>query len=119
MRAEVDGVPRVLMVDTGSQHALLVPVEGRPGDRRTTLRDVTGADVNGYVGDSNVTLGGEAKRVPAWRIPSWPYFEGYQREIHPELSGLFGLSALGFRRIVFDAKAGVMKLGPMQPLPTR
>ncbi|MBS2012244.1 MAG: hypothetical protein JST00_05125 [Deltaproteobacteria bacterium] len=119
VRAEVDGTSRLLMVDTGSPNVLLVPAQGRPSDRRTTLQDVTGADVNGYVGDSNVTLGSETKRVPVWRIPSWPYFEGYQKEIHPELSGLFGLSALGFRRVVFDAKAGVMKLGPMQRLPTR
>ena len=69
-------------------------------------------------GDSDVKLGAETKRVPAYRIPKWPYFEGYQKDLHPEMAGLFGLSALGFRRVVIDAKAGTMKLGPIQALPT-
>lgn len=117
VRAEVDGTSRVLMVDTGSPHVLLVPVEGRPTDRKTAVQDVTGESIPAFIGDSDVKLGTETKRVPAYRIPAWPYFEGYQKELHPELAGLFGLSALGFRRVVIDAKGGVMKLGPILPLP--
>lgn len=118
VRAEIDGTPRVLMVDTGSPHVLLVPAEGRPTDRKTVVQDVTGADIDAFIGDSDVKLGAETKRVPAYRIPKWPYFEGYQKDLHPEMAGLFGLSALGFRRVVIDAKAGTMKLGPIQALPT-
>jgi hypothetical protein len=117
VRAEVDGTSRVLMVDTGSPHVLLVPVEGRPTDKKTAVQDVTGESIPAFIGDSDVKLGTETKRVPAYRIPKWDYFESYQKELHPELAGLFGLSALGFRRVVIDQKAGSMRLGPIQPLP--
>ncbi len=117
VRAEVDGTKRLLMVDTGSPHVLLVPVEGRPTDKKTAVQDATGASVPAFIGDSDVKLGSETKRVPAYRIPAWPYFESYQKELHPELAGLFGLSALGFRRVIIDAKAGTLTLGPIVPLP--
>lgn len=119
VRAEIDGTSRVLMVDTGSPHVLLVPVEGRPTDRATKVQDVTGEQIDAFIGDSDVKLGNETKRVPAYRIPKWPYFESYQKDLHPEMAGLFGLSALGFRRVIIDARAGTMKLGPIVPLPSK
>jgi hypothetical protein len=113
MHAQVDGTSRLLMFDTGSPHLLLVPVDGRPGDKPTQVQDASGAVVDAWEGDSDVVFAAESRRVPTLRIPKWPYFEGYQKDLHPELAGLLGLSTMGFRRIVFDKAANVVRLGPI------
>lgn len=117
VRAGVDTGSYVLMVDTGSPHVLLVPAAGLPGDRETKVQDVTGELIPAFIGESEISLGGEKRKAQTYRIPSWPYFEGYQKDIHPDLRGLFGLSGLGFRRIVVDKPAGVLRLGPIQTPP--
>lgn len=114
VRAEVDGTSHVLMVDTGSPHVLLVGVAGRPTDEQTGIQDAGGNIVDAWIGDSEVVLGGEKKVAPVLRVPDWPYFESYATSLHPEMAGLFGTSAIGFRRIVVDPAAHVLRLGPVQ-----
>jgi hypothetical protein len=117
LRATVDGQQHLLMVDTGSPHVLLVPFEGRPTDEKTQLSDASGALVDAYFGASVVTFDNETRTVPAYRVPKWPYFEGYQKELHAELHGLFGRSSIGYRRIVIDVEAKELRLGPIQKTP--
>lgn len=117
VRATVDGTQHLLMYDTGSPHVLLVPFPGRPTDEKTQVQDATGTLIDAFIGDSDVTFQNETRKVPAYRIPKWPYFESYQKDLHPELDGLFGRSSIGYRRVVFDIEAKLLRLGPIQKTP--
>lgn len=114
LRASVDTTPHLLMFDTGSPHVLLVPAQGLPTDQPTQVADVNGAVIDAFIGDSDIAIGPEKRRVPTYRIPKWPYFESYQHALHPDLDGLFGLTAMGYRRIVFDTANKKLLLGPIQ-----
>lgn len=117
VRADVDGQERLLMVDTGSPHVVLAWTAGRPGDEKVAVQDMSGARVDAFLGDSQVELERESRDVPVYRIPDWPYFESYAKSLHPDLAGLYGRSTLGNRRVVIDARAGELRLGPLAPLP--
>lgn len=78
---------------------------------RTT--DATGTEVELHLGEGSVRLAsGLDVRVPLFRAPSFPYFEETVRALGGDIHGLLGLSALGARRIVFDAEASVVRLQP-------
>ncbi len=114
VRAEVDGLMRVLLWDTGSGHTLLVPELGRDTDTKVPIGDVSGAVIDAWIGPSEIVFGGETKQLPTYRVPKWPYFESYQKTLLPDLAGLFGRSSMGFRRIVIDGKARRLRLGPIE-----
>lgn len=117
VRAEIDGEDRLLMVDTGSPHVVLAWTAGRPGDEKVAVQDMSGARVDAFLGDSRVELERETREVPVYRIPDWPYFESYAKSLHPDLAGLYGRSTLGNRRVIIDARAGELRLGPLEALP--
>lgn len=118
VESTVDGAPKLLMVDTGSPHVVLAWTDGRPEDQKVNVEDINGTLIPAYLGDSEVTLESETKRIPVYRIPSWPYFQSFAKKLHPDLAGLYGRSSLGYRRFVVDSSASVLRFGPIQPIPT-
>ncbi|AKU99643.1 hypothetical protein AKJ09_06307 [Labilithrix luteola] len=117
VEAKVDGASKLLMVDTGSPHVVLAWTEGRPDDQAVNVEDINGTLIPAYLGDSDVSLESETKRIPVYRIPSWPYFQSFAKKLHPDLAGLYGRSSLGYRRIIIDNSASVLEFGPIQPIP--
>lgn len=117
VRAEIDGTRHMLLFDTGAGHAMLGWTDGRPGDQEIAVVDVNGDQIRAFLGESTIAIAGETKRAPVLRIPHWPYYESYAKTLHPEMEGLFGRTALGFRRVIFDPKAHVMRAGPIVPTP--
>jgi predicted aspartyl protease len=122
VRAVVDGSEHLLMMDTGAPHVVLAWTPGRPDDTKIVVEDVNGTTIDAYVGNSQVAIeavGGpsEERTLPVFRIPSWPYFESYAKTLHPDMAGLYGRSAIGFRHVVVDEAAGVLVLGPLQTPP--
>jgi hypothetical protein len=117
VRVAIDGRPHVLLYDTGATHALLLGESGRPRDEETAIQDVDGNIVRAWLGDSEVQIGSEVEREPVLRVPEWPYFASYAKELHPEMAGLFGRHAMGFRRIVVEPKTHLLRLGPIRETP--
>jgi hypothetical protein len=117
VRVEIDGAPKLLMLDTGSRHTLLVGESGRGGDERAQSAGIDGLPFDVFVGTSELTLAGERREVPVLRASAFPYFESFARELHPDLAGLLGLTSIGFRRIVIDPEAHVLRLGPLERVP--
>lgn len=109
----VDNHPLRLMVDTGSPHVLWLGQQGKPGDKEQKTSDAVGNILTLYLGQAQLELvTGAAETVPVLRAPSFPYLEETVRILGGNVDGLLGLSALGPRRIVFDARAGVLRIGP-------
>ncbi len=114
LRPRIDDAVTLLMFDTGATEVLLVPSPARAGDQETRFQDVEGNTFPAFVGETRLALGDDPVRTAGvQRVPSWPYFQSYQRDIHPDLSGLLGRVAMGFRRIVFDRDRLNLRLGPI------
>jgi hypothetical protein len=101
-----------LMLDTGAHNTILIDVAGKEGDERTEVQTADGRTWEVYLGDAFLSLPGEDPRpVPVMRAEDLPYIAPELRENHAH--GLFGLTSLGWRRVVFDFDAGVLRLGPL------
>lgn len=115
MRVNVDGVPLRLMWDTGSPHLLWVGAEGRPGDEPSLAQDVEGSRFPMFAGPARLEIAGlEPREAPViLRAPRFPYFEGTVEALGGNLHGLAGQSVFGWRRLVFDPAARVIRIGPL------
>jgi hypothetical protein len=107
----LDQEPLTLMLDTGAHDTLWLGVTGGPDDELSQVQTADGAVWDVYIGTGILELPGEAPRVV--RVQR-ALDVGY---IKPELDelgaqGLFGLTSLGWRRILFDFEGGVIRLGP-------
>jgi hypothetical protein len=107
----VDGKPLKLSLDTGSPNVLWFGAQGRPTDTQTGAPDVNGTIVPMFEGPSQVSLGGQpVQTLTVDRVPKWDYFAQTAKE--NGVQGLAGLNLFGQRRVIVDAKAGVLRLGP-------
>ncbi len=117
LRLTVDGVPLRLMWDTGSPHLLWVGAEGRPGDEPSLAQDVEGGRFPMFAGPGQLEIPGlahESRPVPViLRAPRFPYFEGTVEALGGDLQGLAGQSVFGWRRLVFEPAARVLRVGPL------
>jgi hypothetical protein len=111
VNVNVDGTPLKLEVDTGSPHVLWYGAQGRPGDTQSAVEDVNGTDLPMFIGPSQVKLAGQpAQQLSVERVPKWDYFAQIAKD--NGVQGLAGLNLFGRRRVIVDAKAGVLRLGP-------
>lgn len=100
-----------LLFDTGAHDTILVNVAGDEDDELTQVQTADGRVYRVYVGEAILDLPAEGSRaVPVLRAPDLSYIAPELRET--DTQGLFGLTSLGWRRVVLDFDAGVMRLGP-------
>jgi hypothetical protein len=118
VRVMVDGVPRRLMVDTGSPDLLLLHVAPASGDRPIDdIADINGAKVPAFSGQARLTLRGTPPRaVPVLKAQRFLYLEAMFKGMGGKLDGLLGLTSLGPRRVIIDPSAKVLRLGPLEPV---
>ncbi|HEU0031685.1 MAG TPA: hypothetical protein VFQ53_13695 [Kofleriaceae bacterium] len=106
----IDDVPLRLMVDTGAQSTLWLGVTGDADDEQGQIEMADGTLWDVWFGDGQLVLAGEPPR-------SVPVIRGLANDyIGPELEalgaqGLLGLTSIGWRRIVIDRDAGLLRLG--------
>ncbi|MGE0784726.1 MAG: hypothetical protein AB7S26_03485 [Sandaracinaceae bacterium] len=110
VEATFDGEPLRLMYDAGSPHTLWVGQMARPGDEEVELNTVDGGSLLAYEGTAVLAFAGETRTVPVWRTERFEYLEEELMELGAV--GLFGVSSLGFRRLVFDLEHDRLGLGP-------
>lgn len=100
-----------LMFDTGAHDTILIDSVGRDGDEHGQVQTADGRVWDVSLGDAILSFPGEAAReVPVMRAGDLAYIAPELREI--KAHGLFGLTSLGWRRVLFDFDAGVLRLGP-------
>jgi len=110
----LDGKVHTLMFDTGAHDTILIDApsgaeEGEKGQVQTA---------DGRVWDVQLVLGrllfpeGEERAVSVLRAGDLEYIAPELRQLHAR--GLFGLTSLGWRRVILDFEAGVLRLGPLR-----
>jgi hypothetical protein len=117
---ELDGIERTLMLDTGAHDTILIGAAGEDDDEPAQVQTADGRIWDVRIGSAVLSFPGEEPRsVPVMRAADLPYIAPELREI--EAHGLLGLTSLGWRRVVFDFDAGVLRLGPLGggPAPAR
>jgi len=108
----LDGIELTLMFDTGAHDTILIDVVGRAGDDVIQVQTADGQRSDVYLGEAILSLPEEDPRViVVLRAPDFPYIAPELREIGAH--GLFGLTSLGWRRVVFDFEGGALRLGPL------
>jgi hypothetical protein len=115
-KAEIDGVPRHLQLDTGAPTTILI-TEPLPGDIPRKSHDVLGNEFTVFDGVGTVQLNPSIiyPDVPITRAPSFPHFTHDVAEaLGIALDGILGLSSLGHRSVIIDAEHGVLRLQPEQ-----
>lgn len=109
----IDGAELTLMVDTGAHDTILI---GSSDPGAGELMQVQTADGRRWyvrLGEAVLELPGEpARTVPVMRARDIGYFGPELRELGAD--GLFGLTSLGWRRVIFDFAAGVLRFGPLE-----
>jgi hypothetical protein len=109
----LDGEALTLMLDTGAHDTILIDRVGDARDEVTAVQTADGRVWPVHVGEALLALPGEAPRtIPVLRAGDLAYVAPELRELGAD--GLLGLTALGWRRIVFDFDAGVVRLGPLE-----
>ena len=106
----IDGIEITLMLDTGAHDTILVASQGQPDDEIAHVQTADGQIWEVSVGQSILSLPGEQPRaVTVMRAPELDYISPELNEL--DARGLFGMTSLGWRRIVFDFDNGVLRLG--------
>lgn len=101
-----------LMFDTGAHDTMLIGAGGEEDDELAHVQTADGQTWEVRVGKAILSLPGENPRaVPVMRAADFSYIAPELRENRAH--GLFGLTSLGWRRVVFDFDAGVLRLGPL------
>jgi hypothetical protein len=108
VRASFDGRPVRVLVDTGAGHLLWLGEPGKLGDLETMFYDYLGNQVRAYEGHVMLDLGGETRRLPVLRVPSFPGLEALRDSLGGDLHGLLGLSAIDAMQV--DAERGVLRI---------
>jgi hypothetical protein len=107
----IDGAELTLMLDTGAHDTILIG-SSEPDDGE--LMHVQTADGRRWyvrLGEAVLELPGEpARTVAVMRARDIGYFAPELRELGA--GGLFGLTSLGWRRVMLDFETGVLRLGP-------
>jgi len=110
----IDGIERTLMFDTGAHDTILIDAAGGEDDAIAHVQTADGEIWEVHVGRALIGLPGEeARSVPVLRAPDLEYIAPELRELRAH--GLFGLTSLGWRRVVFDFDRGLLRLGPLVP----
>jgi hypothetical protein len=109
-RAEVDGKPMRLLVDTGTDTLLLLADAPATGTTVPT-HDAFGHAMQLVWGSAHLAWGPRKGRVPTWFTRSHPAFERHAQEVGGA-DGILGLAAMGNRRLVFDAPHDRLYLEP-------
>jgi len=108
----IDDVPLRMMFDTGAHDTLWLGVEGEPGDVESEVQMADGSTWTVWYGAGTITIDGDQPRdVPVMRGLENDYIGPELEELGAQ--GLLGLTALGWRRIAWDATAGRFYLGPL------
>lgn len=105
----LDEIELTLMLDSGAHDTILIGAGGEEDDELAHVQTADGQTWEVHVGKAILSLPEENPRtVPVLRTADFSY-------IAPEIraQGLFGLTSLGWRRVVFDFDAGVLRLGPL------
>jgi hypothetical protein len=113
--AVIDGKLRQLQIDTGAPTTMLVGEEGHPGDTMRIVHDVLGHGYPVWDGHGDVTLapGVESPNTRISRAPEFPHFTlDVAQPLGEDLDGVLGLAAIGFRSIIIDVAAGVIRVEP-------
>jgi len=109
----LDGETLTLMFDTGAHDTIWLGVAGKDGDEESAVQTADGEIWEVFEGSGLLELPGEgARSVPVLRALEIGYVSPELREL--EANGLFGLTSLGWRRVVIDFDSGVLRLGPRQ-----
>ena len=107
-----DGIELTLMLDTGAHDTILIDAVRGEDDNLTQVQTADGRKWEVYVGEAILSLPGEdQKTIPVLRATDLQYIAPELREIRAH--GLFGLTSLGWRRVVFDFDGGALRLGPL------
>ncbi|MFH2002523.1 MAG: hypothetical protein ABIK28_22820 [Planctomycetota bacterium] len=108
----LDGINMTLMFDTGAHDTILIGAPGGENDELTQVQTADGRKCDVHLGKATLSLPGEEPRtIPVMRALDFPYVAPELREIHAH--GLFGLTSLGWRCVVFDFDDGALRLGPL------
>ena len=100
------------MLDTGAHDTILIGAAGDDDDEPARVQTADGRIWDVRIGSAVLSLPGEDSRsVPVMRAADLPYIAPELREI--KAHGLLGLTSLGWRRVVFDFDAGLLRLGPL------
>jgi hypothetical protein len=113
--AVVDGRLRQLQIDTGAPTTMLVGEQGQPGDTQRIVHDVLGHGYPVWDGHGDITLapGIESPHTQITRAPEFPHFTiDIAQALGLPLDGVLGLAAIGYRSIIIDIAAGVMRIEP-------
>ena len=109
----IDDAALRMIFDTGAHDTLWVGVEGQPGDIPGKVQMADGSTWEVWYGSGSLELAGQtAREIPVIRGLDNDYISPELEELGAQ--GLIGLSAFGWRRIVWDADAERMYLGPLQ-----
>jgi hypothetical protein len=107
----IDHAGYTLMLDTGAHVTLLIDAACGEGGNLMQVQTADGGRCDVYLGEAELSLPGEPpRRVPVMRAREFPYLEDELSDL--KMHGLFGLTSLGWRRVVFDFNAGALRLGP-------
>lgn len=107
----LDGETLTLMLDTGAHDTLLIDRDV-PEKADAGVQTADGRIWPVQVGEATLALPGEPPRtITVLSAGDLAYIAPELREL--DADGLLGLTALGWRRIVFDFDAGVVRLGPL------
>jgi len=107
----IDATALTLIYDVGAHDTLWVGVPGKPGDLQTELGFADGSTVTAWAGTGLLAVATETRSIPVVRTPTLPYLEDELVELGAQ--GLFGMTGMAFRRIVFDLSHERLLLGPV------
>jgi hypothetical protein len=108
----IDDTPLTLMFDAGSHDTIWLGVEGDDDDEVSSVQTADGATWEVFIGDGVLALPDEpARTIPVMRALDIGYIKPELDELGAQ--GLFGLTGMGWRRILIDFDAGAMRLGPL------
>ena len=108
----IDDMPLTMMLDTGAHDTIWLGVTGDDDDQLAQVQTADGQIWDVYVGDGRVAFPGERERVvTVLRALDIGYIKPELDEIGAQ--GLLGLTALGWRKVVFDFPAGELSLFPI------
>ena len=108
----LDGETLTLMLDTGAHDTLLIDCD-LPAQAEAGVQTADGSIWPVHVAERTLALPGEPPRtITVLRAGDLAYIAPELRELGAD--GLLGLTALGWRRIVFDFDGGAVRLGPLE-----
>ncbi len=114
VRVRLDSVDVRLGFDTGAAHTLWLRQQGQAGDQPVSTQDAYGNPLTLWLGTATLIAPmTPARSISVLRAPSFPSLEDANRQLGVgDIHGLFGLSAMGNRKLRIDAASSSIWFGP-------